>query len=117
MSILNITKELCAEKGISVSRMEKEIGLGSATASRWAKSSPTANVVRKVAKYFNVSTDYLLGETEIREREESVRDVLSEKGGLYFKFAKQAKDLDISEEDLQFIFNIYENIRRYRKLT
>lgn len=52
---------LCKERGISVAKLEKEIGLGNATIGRWGTSSPTIENVRKVAEFFGVSIDSLVG--------------------------------------------------------
>lgn len=51
---------LCKERKISVAKLEKEIGLGNATISRWGSSSPSVENVRKVAEFFGVSIDELL---------------------------------------------------------
>jgi len=51
---------LCEERKISVAKLEKEIGLGNATISRWGKSSPTVENVRKVAVFFGVTVDELI---------------------------------------------------------
>lgn len=53
--------QLCAEKGISISRLERETGISNGTISRWEKSSPTAENLAKVADYFGTSVDYLMG--------------------------------------------------------
>lgn len=47
-------KKLCAGKGISVARLEKECGLGNATIRRWESSSPTVASLKKVADYFGI---------------------------------------------------------------
>lgn len=51
---------LCKVNGISLAKLEKECGLSNATVRRWANSSPSAESLRKVADYFNVSVDYFL---------------------------------------------------------
>lgn len=51
---------LCKGKGISISKLEKETGLGNGTVGRWEKSSPSVENVKKVADYFEVSVDYLI---------------------------------------------------------
>lgn len=58
-------KFLCRSKGISVPKLEIELGLSSGSISKWDKSSPKADNIAKVADYFGVSIDYLL------ERDES----------------------------------------------
>lgn len=53
---------LCKERGISISRLEKEVGIGNGTIGRWSISSPTVENLKKVADYFGVSVDSLLAE-------------------------------------------------------
>lgn len=58
----NIIKELRKEKGISQKEFAMAIGVGQATVSEWEKGvyEPTATAIRLIAKFFNVTTDYLL---------------------------------------------------------
>lgn len=51
---------LCKDKGINISKLEKEIGLGNGTIGRWERVSPTVENVKKVAAYFGVSIDSLI---------------------------------------------------------
>lgn len=53
---------LCKEKSISIARLERETGLGNGTISRWEKSSPSVDSVKKVATFFGVTVDSLLTE-------------------------------------------------------
>ena len=62
MLFKNISK-LCKEKGVSIARLEREIGIGNGTVARWGTSSPTVDNVRKVADYFGVTVDNLISET------------------------------------------------------
>lgn len=58
----NVLIELCNEKGISPNFVAKELGITSGTVTSWKKGSvPRDTTLRKVADYFGVSTDYLLG--------------------------------------------------------
>lgn len=52
---------LCKAKGISISRLEKETGLGNATIRGWGISSPTVEKLKVVADYLGVTVDYLIG--------------------------------------------------------
>lgn len=56
-------QELVKQKGISVHRFEMECGLSNATVQGWIKYNnvPSAESLRKVADYFGVTVDYLLG--------------------------------------------------------
>lgn len=69
-------KELCDDNGISVNRLENELGLGQYSIGRLKNSSnPTIDTIAKVAKYFDVSVDYLIGASDIRTTADAlVRD-------------------------------------------
>lgn len=58
---------LCAKKNISPNAMCSKIGLSNAIATKWKKGSvPHGTTLEKIANFFDVSTDYLLGKTEIK---------------------------------------------------
>ena len=56
---------LCRQKGSSPSAVAQEIGFSNATATKWKKgSTPQGATLQKIADYFGVTTDYLLGNEE-----------------------------------------------------
>lgn len=55
---------LCRNSGISISRLEKEMGFGNATIRGWTNSSPTVEKLKAVADYFGVTVDELLSESK-----------------------------------------------------
>ncbi|EGO5060749.1 helix-turn-helix transcriptional regulator [Enterococcus faecalis] len=66
MSLLYRVKELAAQKKVSLAEVERQAGLSSGSITKWDKSSPKVETLQKVADYFDVSTDYLLGRTDKR---------------------------------------------------
>lgn len=66
MNILEKIQLLCKEAGINPSNLEVELGFGKGTLYKWNKSSPNTDKLSKVADYFHVSVDWLLGKTEFR---------------------------------------------------
>lgn len=63
----SIFSKLCKQRGISETAALQEIGLSSGNLKNWKDGrTPKTNVLNKVALYFGVSMDYLLGKTEIR---------------------------------------------------
>nr|WP_319488589.1 helix-turn-helix transcriptional regulator [uncultured Caproiciproducens sp.] len=52
--------DLCEAKGITIWKLEKELKFANASISRWKKSYPSADRLKKVSDYFEVTTDYLL---------------------------------------------------------
>lgn len=59
-------KELRAESGLSAMALGKSIGVSDMAILRWenGKSDITGEKLKKLAEFFNVTTDYLLGLTE-----------------------------------------------------
>ncbi len=64
MTLKERVKALADKKGISLPTLESELGFGNSTIVKWDKSTPTAEKLNAVAKYFDVSMDYLLNGTE-----------------------------------------------------
>ena len=64
MTAFDRLKKLCDEQGISINVLEERIGLGKNTLYSWKKKVPGGINLEKVADYFKVSTDYLLGRTD-----------------------------------------------------
>ena len=56
-------KTLRTERNIGQNLLSKELGLSNASISYWetGKQEPSAQAIFKLAKYFNVSADYILG--------------------------------------------------------
>lgn len=59
--------QLCITKGTKPNPVAKEINIGSGTLTKWKEghTSPNSEALIKIAKYFNCSTDYLLGLTDL----------------------------------------------------
>lgn len=59
--------ELCKERNVSPTRAAIEIGISKATPTTWKKRglTPQGETLNKIAAYFRVSTDYLLGNVTV----------------------------------------------------
>ena len=66
MNSLEKIYKLFEDSNESDYRLEKEIGLKRASISNWRRGlgNPAIEAVKKIARYFNVSTDYLLDMTD-----------------------------------------------------
>lgn len=64
----DIFHALCEEKGVSCKKAAAEIGLSNSITTKWKKTgaTPGGETLEKVAAYFGVTTDYLLGKTKVR---------------------------------------------------
>lgn len=60
-------RDLCRENGISMRKLERENDFGNGLVSKWSHSSPSVAYLQRVAKYFGVSINYLLGEKEFED--------------------------------------------------
>ena len=70
MTIFERIKELSKKRNISVKELSLQLGFSENLFYRWKTTNPKASDLAKVADYFNVSIDYLLG----REEEKTVSE-------------------------------------------
>ena len=61
LTLVDRIRTLANQRDMSLPQLEVELGLGNGTISRWRSSSPNTDKLQKIADYFNVSMDYLLG--------------------------------------------------------
>lgn len=67
MNTKEIIRERCKDEGISLPKLEKALGFGEGTISKWDKSVPTVDKLVKVAEYFNIPLDELVDRKPIDE--------------------------------------------------
>ncbi|MBC8546491.1 helix-turn-helix transcriptional regulator [Clostridiaceae bacterium NSJ-31] len=68
---------LCVKKGVSPSKACLDMGLSRSLAAKWknTKATPSADAMSKIANYFGVTVDYLLGiEQKKSSTEETAED-------------------------------------------
>ena len=63
MNVKERVRELAKIHGLSVPTLEGKLKFSSGSISKWDKSAPGSDKLEKVADFFNVTTDYLLGKT------------------------------------------------------
>jgi transcriptional regulator with XRE-family HTH domain len=61
---LSTIKNLLKREKSTIAELERNLGFGNGTLRRWETNDPVVEKLVKVANYFNVSTDYILGKTE-----------------------------------------------------
>ena len=64
MNVFDRIKSLADKQGISVTKVALDLGFSENLFYQWKKSYPKSDRLEKVADYFNVSVDYLLGREE-----------------------------------------------------
>lgn len=94
-------KSLCEEKRISISKLEAELGFGNSSIKKWSNtSSPSVDKIIKVASYFNVSVDYILGRTDIKG---SISEVIGDEDIISFQRARQKMTKRDKERMMQML--------------
>ena len=64
--------ELCNSKGLKPNQVGKELGISSASFTKWKNGTmPNVEMLIKLAEFFNVSLDYLVFGTEISQQKVS----------------------------------------------
>ena len=73
---------LMKEEKITANALATELGLPNSAFSEWKrrKARPSVDVIIKIADYFDVTTDYLLGRTNKRYAQEYFRAVARQSG-------------------------------------
>lgn len=61
MTLVDRIRALANQRDMNLPQLEVELGLRNGTISRWRLSSPNTDKLQRIADYFNVSMDYLLG--------------------------------------------------------
>lgn len=88
----------------SIRKLETTIGISNGALSSWDKSTPTAKNVQKVADFFNVSTDYILGKEHISTENDSTKETPDIKKMLDGALTYDGKPLSESDRDVVRMF-------------
>lgn len=95
-------KMLRREKNITQEEFAKALKVTKGAVAMWEtdKRTPDVDMLKKIADYFHVSVDYLIG-----NKNESAIEELSSKG--FFRLKKGLEPYDISESDAEFLLSVY----------
>lgn len=103
-------RELAKKQGLSINQLEEKLNFGKNSLYGLKKSNPNSKIIEKIADYFNVSTDYLLGRTDNPRiaSDDTASEYTTED---LRKMARNAKTFDgkpLTDEDVEAITNIIE---------
>lgn len=101
-------KQLREEQNLKQEELAQKLSISASAVGMYEtnKREPNNELTVKIAEFFGVTTDYLLGKTEIRNSEEA-----------NFKFAFH-KDIDtegLTDEDIKEALEIYRMIKNREK--
>ena len=118
MTLKERIKMLANSDGLSIPKLEEELGFGGGTISRWDKSAPAADKLAKIADRFGVTVDFLLGR-ELTEKDE--RDIAKDMEALRDKLLNNEEGPasydgePIPEEDAELLLGQIELMMRRLK--
>lgn len=102
--VLERVKQLAKKQGISIVELEEKLGFGRNSLYAWKNKMPSNDKLIKVADYFNVSLDYLVGRTDKKlpfdRWERMYGDAIREEQSTY----NANKTSDLAENDVVFTF-------------
>ena len=96
MSIVARVKDLVGEKKMTIAELERNVGISSGQIRKWDDSKPSIEKVAVVAKYLGVSTDYLIGVTNVPQWA-TPQDVLD------IKRALQVNSIIVSYDGIELV--------------
>lgn len=103
MSFYDRLTFLCSQRNERLSNVLKNLQISTGNMARWKDENVniSSETLQKLADFFDVSVDYLLGRTD------TPKPPTVELPDLYFNLAKEAQDLGLDEEDIEQILAIY----------
>lgn len=110
MTVYDRIKELADKKRVSLRQVAFDLGLGETYLYQLRKKTPNGANLEKLADYFNVSVDYLLGRDDAKPVNEQIVDIA--------ELANKPKDFDwdkvlsaggkpITEQDKEIIRRLF----------
>jgi transcriptional regulator with XRE-family HTH domain len=99
--MLKKIENLCKKRNITIYKLEKICGFSLNSITKWNTSSPSAEKLAKVANYFDVSTDYLLGLTDIQNSAEKPPKPIAKNAMNFDRFKDLRVEMNVTEDDLK----------------
>lgn len=102
-------KQLREDRGLSQSQLAKELGVSQSTVGNWESGArePNFSTTQQIADFFNVSVDYLLGNTD------EPRTLDQQLEGIDFALFGEVHEL--TDEEKQDVINFAKFIKSQRK--
>lgn len=106
---MNRIKILREEKSMLQGDLAQVLGVTQKTISNYENETrdiPTQYLIT-LANFFGVSTDYLLGKTDVKNSKEEAK-----LDDIYMHLAKEAQDLKLNKDDVDFILEFYKKHKK-----
>lgn len=105
---------LCKQKGVSASKACLEMGLSRSLAAKWKNTgaNPSAEVLPKIAAYFGVTVDYLLGNEQKEKPGQKAEPEITFDD---FTYAMHNETKELTEEDKELLLSLARQLNDARK--
>lgn len=110
MSFGDRIKKLRIEKKWTQEYVCEKLNISSGALSRYETDMyepKSLELIKDFANLFEVSTDYLLGKSDIRNPKEETKI-----NDIYMHLAKEAQELKLDKEDVDYIINFYKKHKK-----
>ncbi|MBF7115215.1 helix-turn-helix domain-containing protein [Pediococcus pentosaceus] len=101
-------KELADDRGESLAQLERNLKLSNGIISTWKKGKASSDKIEKVADYFNVTTDYLLGRTS--DPNPANNNMTKNQ-----KLIAHSIDPDVTDEEREIIIGMVKEAMKFRR--
>lgn len=101
-------KELADERGESLAQLERNLKFSNGIISTWKKGKASSDKIEKVADYFNVTTDYLLGRAS--DPNPANNDMTKNQ-----KLIAHSIDPDVTDEEREIIIGMVKEAMKFRR--
>lgn len=105
MNSVEIVKNICRERKIPISRLEKDLGFSNGYINSLKNGVFPTDRLIKIADYLNLQAEYLMtGECKKEEDTLEIKDV-------YLSYAREAQKNGISPEDIKLAIETIKKLR------
>lgn len=117
MGLYENIRDIAKTKGVSINRLEKELGFARSSISKFNKNTPSVEKLQQIAEYLNVTVDYLVSGKENAEKETYYLNDETAKAAQEIFENKDLRVLfdaarDASPEDLKTTYNMLMALKR-----
>lgn len=107
---MNRLKMLREERGLFQSDIANYLGISTSAVGFYEneKRDMSPDTIIKLANYFNVSTDYLLGKTDIRNHDEIEKE-------FRYAYHRDIENSGLTEEEIKDAIRLYKEIKYGKK--
>ena len=103
-NIRDRVKEVCRERGVSLNTLEQACGFSAGAISHWDTKIPSVDRVVRVADYFDISMDTLLGRRPSQTNHTGI-------DGAYLSLARTAAKSGIKPTDIEIMMDAVQKMR------